>query len=249
MSLREQDLKGVVLPKISVDEFEPKTGEKEDISVVGLYVSEEGAGEDLANFINKGNLPYRDVEVSPNPTEDNEYMVFVEFDRNEKLLDSLFELVQDVTHVSGELQWQVKPLLSEDPVSLDMASLSGLVAQEPSQYKTKEEYEEQLEQDRVSNITDFIIDNTNVQGAVLENNVLTLKDYKYNIKLEFINFGEGKLTLEENGLNELAIDSEFDHSLMKRLNSMRGSLSVVPINKHIVFHNPANDQVLIARPC
>ena len=32
MSLREEDPKGVVLPKISVDEFEPKTGEKEDIS-------------------------------------------------------------------------------------------------------------------------------------------------------------------------------------------------------------------------
>jgi len=249
MSLREEDLKGVVLPKISVDEFEPKTGEKEDISVIGLYVKEESAGEDLANFINKGSMPYRDVEVSPNPTEDNEYMVFVEMDRDDALLNNLFELVDDISHLSGKLQWKVKPLLSEDPVSLDMEVLTGLVAQDPSQYKTKEEYEEQLEQDRVSKITNFIVDNTNVKNAVLENNILTLKDYKYNIKLEFINLGEGKLTLEENGLSELAIDTEFDHSLMKRLNSMRGSLSVVPINKHIVFHNPANDQVLIARPC
>ena len=54
---------------------------------------------------------------------------------------------------------------------------------------------------------------------------MTLEDYKYNIKLEFINLGEGKLTREENGLSELAIDTEFDHSLMKRVHSMRGSLS------------------------
>ena len=91
-----------------------------------------------------------------------------------------------------------------------MEVLTGLVAQDPSQYKTKEEYEEQLEQDRVSKITNFIVDNTNVKNAVLENNILTLEDYKYNIKLEFINPGEGKLTLEENGLSELAIDTEFD---------------------------------------
>ena len=128
MSLREEDLKGVVLPKISVDEFEPKTGEKEDISVIGLYVKEESAGEDLANFINKGSMPYRDVEVSPNPTEDNEYMVFVEMDRDDALLNNLFELVDDISHLSGKLQWKVKPLLSEDPVSLDMEVLTGLVA-------------------------------------------------------------------------------------------------------------------------
>ena len=42
MSLREEDPKGVVLPKDTpVDEFEPKTGEKEDIIAIGLYVKEE----------------------------------------------------------------------------------------------------------------------------------------------------------------------------------------------------------------
>ena len=100
MSLKENDLVDVVLPKISIDEFEPKTGEKEDISVVGFFVSEESAGKDLANFINKGSVEYRDVEVSPNPTEDNEFMVFVEFDRNENLLNTLMELVNDISHIS-----------------------------------------------------------------------------------------------------------------------------------------------------
>lgn len=249
MSLREHDLKGVVLPKISVDEFEPKTGEKEEVSVIGLFVSEESAGEDLANFINKGSLEYRDVEVSPNPTEDNEYMVFVEFDRNGTLLNTLFELVEDITHLSGELDWKVKPLLSEDPVPLDLTVLTNIVAQDPTAYKTKEEYEEHLETERTNSIQNFILDNANVSDVVLNDNVLEIKDYKYNIKLEFINFGEGKVTLEESGLSELAIDSGFDHTLMKRLESMRGNLSIVPINKHIVFHNPASDQVLVARPC
>ena len=45
MALKENDLAGVLLPKLSIDEFEPKTGEKEDISVLGFYVKEESAGE------------------------------------------------------------------------------------------------------------------------------------------------------------------------------------------------------------
>ena len=81
------------------------------------------------------------------------------------------------------------------------------------------------------------------------NNILSLKDYKYNVQLEFVQFGEGKVTLEEAGISEAAIDYDWDKSLVKTLESMRGSLNVIPINKHIVFHNPATDQVLIAKPC
>ena len=105
------------------------------------------------------------------------------------------------------------------------------------------------EKDRSTEIEDFIIDNSNVGDAVLENNILTLKDYKYNVQLEFVQFGEGKVTLEEAGISEAAIDYDWDRSLVKMLESMRGSLNVIPISKHIVFHNPATDKVLIAKPC
>lgn len=249
MSLKENDLVDVILPKISIDEFEPKTGEKEDISVVGFFVSEESAGKDLANFINKGSVEYRDVEVSPNPTEDNEFMVFIEFDRNENLLNTLMELVNDISHISGELQWKVKPLLSENPVGLSVDELSNLVATDPANYRTKEQYEEELENQKVQGIQNFLLDNTNMNGVVLENGKLQIQDYKYNVQLEFINFGEGKVTLEESGLSELAIDSGFDFTLIRTLESMRGDLNIIPINKHIVFHKPSTDQVLITKPC
>ena len=251
MSLKENDLAGVLLPKLSIDEFEPKTGEKENISVLGFYVAEESAGEDLANFINKSSFNYRDVEVSPNPTEDNEFMVFVEFDRDEKLIPTIMELVNDISHIGGSLEWKAKPLLSEDPVNLDPSMLETWVSTSPEDYMTKEDYDDkqkQEEQDRVDSIQNFLADNTNAD-VVLKDNILKLKDYKYSVNLEFINYGEGKWTLEESGLSELAIDSDFDFSLMKQLNSMKGNLSIVPINKHIVFHNPATDQVLIAKPC
>ena len=114
---------------------------------------------------------------------------------------------------------------------------------------TKEEFEAEKKSKKEESIVNFLKDNATIQNAVLENDILTLKDYKYNIQLEFVQFGEGKVTLEEAGISEAAIDYDWDKSLVKTLESMRGSLNVIPINKHIVFHNPATDQVLIARPC
>ena len=248
-ALRHNDLEGVITNKISVDEFEPKTGEKEDIAVIGFYVTEQEAGTDLAKFIAKSVHEHRDVEVTPNPNEDNLYMVFVEVDRKEGVVQGLKDLVEDIVNISGKLEWKVKPLLSDSEIALDDPVLETIIKQSPETYQTKEAYEEQIEKDRLTEIEDFIINNTNVGDAVLENNILTLKDYKYNVQLEFVQFGEGKVTLEEAGISEAAIDYDWDKSLVKTLESMRGSLNVIPINKHIVFHNPATDKVLIAKPC
>ena len=113
---------------------------------------------------------------------------------------------------------------------------------------TKEEFDENKRNEYNQTVIDFF-ESTNALSVTFENNILNLADYKFNTQLEFINFGEGKLTLEESGLSELAIDTDYDPHLMSKLNSLKGKLNIVPINKHIVFHNPESDRVLVARPC
>ena len=141
-ALRHNDLQGVVVERISVDEFEPKTGEKEDIAVIGFYVTEQEAGKDLAKFIAKSVFEHRDVEVTPNPNEENLYMVFVEVDRNEGLVEGLRNLVDDIVNVTGKLEWKVKPLLSDSEIAIDDPVLETIIKQSPETYQTKEEYEE-----------------------------------------------------------------------------------------------------------
>jgi len=248
-ALKHGDLQGVVTNKVSVDEFEPKTGEKENIAVIGFYVTEQAAGDDLAKFISKSIHEHRDVEVTPNPNEDNFYMVFVEVDRKEGMVEGLRALTKDIINVSGKLDWQVKPLLSDSELSIDDPMLETIIKQSPETYQTKEQQTEEAQQMKITEIQDFIKNNTNVGDCVLENNTLTLKDYKYKVQLEFIQFGEGKVTLEEAGISEAAIDYDWDKTLVSTLESMRGDLNIIPINKHIVFHSPATDQVLVAKPC
>ena len=111
MSLRSGDLADTVLRKVSVDEFTPKTGTPEEVAVVGFYVTENSVGQDLYRFINNSVVEFRDVEVSPNPDLENYYMVFVEMDRNEQLVDNINKLLTDVENITEEMVWEVKSYL------------------------------------------------------------------------------------------------------------------------------------------
>jgi len=248
-SLQHNDLKGVLMQKISFDEFEPKTGDKEDTAVIGFYVTEQSAGDDLMKFLHRSKFDLRDVEVTPNPTPDNYYMVFVEVDRKEGLLDIIKELANDITNVSGDSDWKIKPLLSDDELDLVSESLREYIIEQPGEYISKEEFDSKKEKSQFEESIKSFFSKSNALDIEMIENMLKIKDYKYATTLEFVNFGEGKLTLEESGLSELAIDSDFDYDLMNRLTSMKGSLSVVPINKHIVFHDTETDRVLVAKPC
>lgn len=248
-NLRHEDLKDVVLNKISIDEFEPKTGEKENVGVIGFYAREKSVAEDLANFLEKGKLEMRDVEVTPNPNPDNFYMVFVELDRTPSMIENIKSLAKDILNITGKLEWQAKPLLSDNVFSLDDPSLLEYVKQTPEEYVTREEYEVNMNNQRTNKIIEFILNNTNALDVTLEENTLNIKDYKNNIKLELVNFGQGQNTLQESGLSDLAIDYDFDRHLIKVLESMRGTLNIIPINRNIVLHNPNTDEILITKPC
>ena len=147
-NLKHEDLKGVVLNKISIDEFEPKTGEKENVAVFGFYVEEKAVGDDLANFLEKSTFDFRDVEVTPNPNPDNKYMVFVELDRNETMIETLQGVCKDVKNISGELDWQVKPLLSDNEISLADPQLTEFVRMSSDAYETREDYDVRLKSEK-----------------------------------------------------------------------------------------------------
>lgn len=248
-SLQHNDLNGVLLPTISFDEFEPKTGDKKDTAVIGFYVTEQSAGEDLMKFLHRSKFDLRDVEVTPNPNPDNYYMVFAEVDRKEGLLGLIKELANDITNVSGDSAWKIKPLLSDDEIDLISDSVQEYIIELPEEYISKEDFDSKKEQTQFEESVKSFFSKSNALDIELVENKIKIKDYKFSTTLEFVNFGEGRLTLEESGLSELAIDADFDYDLMNRLTSMKGSLSIVPINKHIVFHDTETDRVLVAKPC
>jgi hypothetical protein len=257
MSLREGDLKDTVLSKVSIDEFEPKTGSAEDVMVLGFYVSESAVGEDLYHFISGSTVDVRDVEVSPNPNEDDYYMVFVELDRNESVKGKIEEILKDMGRLTGDLKWKAKTYLNDEYVPFG-EQLDSFLITDPEHYITREEFEAQqaqeaelrLEEERMAeekalaeNNSNAILEflrPTNLLQAGVNNGKLNMQDARNILSLEVIDFGEGKSLLQNYGISESAIKTNFDFTLFSTLKTMLGEMKALPIDDYIVIYNPAD---------
>jgi len=120
--LRPGDLEHLILNKVSIDQFEPKTGSDKEVLVMGLYSKDEEPAQDLARFIERGYVGVKDTEVSPGPDEDGNYMVFVEISKDEDTMKRVVEILNDIKSVTTVHEWQlnfqngITHMLSEDMI-------------------------------------------------------------------------------------------------------------------------------------
>jgi hypothetical protein len=107
--LKVNDLRNLVKPLVSIDEYQSKLGRDSDIIVLAFFVTDEEPAIDLNRFLEKGEIPLLDSEVSPAPTEDGLYVVFVELARNKKTAATIMDLVGSIKALTGEADWTFKP--------------------------------------------------------------------------------------------------------------------------------------------
>lgn len=261
MALREEDLKNTVLKKISIDEFEPKTGTSEEVLVLGFQLSENLPSKDLYKFLNNSIIEMRDIEVSPNPNPDGYYMVFVEMDRQEEVLNNIKSVVKEVERLSGKLNWEVSTTLSEEIIELDNEELVKYIQMDPENYMTKDEFvatqeavkqkeeEHRLEeeaQDNSNSILEFL-NASNILEAGINDGKLHLRGSRDVATLDVVNFGHGPDVMKEVGISESAIKLEHDKVAMAKLNAMLGEMKALPIDEYIVIYNPAHKDILVTK--
>lgn len=264
MGLRAGDLQDTMLKRISIDEYEPKTGDSKDVMTVGFYVNENSAGMDLYHYISSSVFEIRDIEVSPNPNEDNYFMVFVEMDRNEDSLDNLRKLVRDVENVSGKLNWTASSHLTEEQFPLFGEEIQNYIFLNPEEYMSKEDWEatvsaeeqqqaeEQLQQEQQaqqyqSSVMEFLRASDLADVSFLDENTIKLSGRGNTAQLSVVKYGPANETLGELGISESAI-KPLD-STLRQFNSMLGEMRAVPINDYIVVFHPHQQNVLVTKIC
>lgn len=261
MTIREGDLQNTVLKKLSIDEFEPKTGDSKDVLVLGFHVNESAPGTDLYKFINNSIVEIRDVEVSPNPNTDGYYMVFVEMDRKPGVLDNVKEIVGEVENIAGKLNWNVVTPVLEDGMNLDDESLEQYIQQEEGVFLSKDDFiakqeeakqqEEQarLEEEANSNSSKILkfLENSSLLEAGINDNRLVMRDSKNVAQLEIVNFGHGPDVMKNLGIDESAIKVDYDKVAFAKFNSMLGEMRALPIDNYIVIYNPSQQDVLVTK--
>lgn len=172
--LKKNDLDQLVLPLLSIDEYASKINDAENI-VVGFYVFEQPAAEDLANFVERSPYNVQDTDVSPAPTTDGYYVTFIELQRSGEFVDDLINLLDEVSRITNVEDWQFScPKLKKDEIeNLNKKTLEkyiDLKAKTPKQKEIEECFE--------------FFKNSSLTNVCLEENQLILE--KFGTKVIFI---------------------------------------------------------------
>jgi len=239
MGLRHLELEKMVLPLISVDEFEPKTGSVEEVIVISFFAKDELPAVDLDEFIDKSIVEFVDSEVSPNPNEDGYYLVFVEFKRQPNFWLKFYNLVDDIENVTGEMNWVVQPYLVDKLYALKDTELHDLVITKQDEYLPRSEFDQTVEsyfQD--SELLLFESDDTHIK----------IGGSKGSIILEYVGFGTEDKLVKRLRLNEQHIDLLHTSAT---LNSMRGMLGanweVQTIGDYYFVNKTGSDRSVVVR--
>ena len=92
--LRPADLKGMISHKLTVDQYNSKMCNDDEIIVVAFRATDKFPAIDLMDFIEKGYPFVLDADTSSGEERDGDYAVFVEFERNDKVPEQLEELLR-----------------------------------------------------------------------------------------------------------------------------------------------------------
>lgn len=251
-NLRHGDLKHLGIPLVTVDRFTAKTGESKDVSVVAFYLKTKDAARDMVDFLNFSKVSdIRDVDYSPNSDPEDRYVVFVEVTRNAKLWEDIEQLVNDANRLMLCDDWKLQPYVVDDEFDLFSKEWHEYVPRHSRDYVSRSQFEKLQQQrkqaKRIKAVKEFF-ENSNALRVHVEEDIITMEDYMGAVSVRLKNLGEGETVMKESNISELAINWEFDPTLVEQLQRIMGSVQVVPIDNTLVLHDSNTNRVMIAEP-
>lgn len=244
MSLKHQDLKGTILPVISIDEFEPKTGSVEQIIVIAFYISDLPPAEDLNTFIQRSYVDTVDVEVSPNTDLEGRYLVFVEMDRNPTFPNKFKSLLRDVENVTGDIDWEIKTYLSNgQSFASDDPELFNYLIVDPAAYVTKDKF---MKESVENGLREFLKDSY-VSHLQVNESTITLTSGNKVVTAELVDVGEYDQVVRRNLLSESAFRLGSRTTEAATLGSMLADCEITPIDSFICVSKRAGNSIMLLR--
>lgn len=134
-----RDLEGILLPRVSVDEYRAHTGTDAEMVTLTFVVKGEQAGKDLASWFERGYDYIVDAKVSDGELSDGKYLVFVEMSRRRSVPAKLIDLLEDLETLSGIKldDWTVK--VDGENYEADENILNNVIITSSAEYKRDKE--------------------------------------------------------------------------------------------------------------
>jgi hypothetical protein len=194
--MRPRDLEDLVLPMITVDEYESKLDD--DAVVFGFYVGDKDAAGDLNRFLQKSPMQILDTEVSPAPDQHGYYLVFIEMMNDKNLVKNIKSILDEVSPLTGNDSWQMR-LRGHDGVIPFNAKLLG---------KRFAELRQDLDHDDADETERRVIEfftASDLKSLSVENRNLVLTGHDASFRGEIIALDSEENLLLRHGLNESAM--------------------------------------------
>ena len=137
MTVKYGEMINLVNSTISIDQYKPKIGEANETVVVAFEVQQELAAKDLSNLIETDIVESLDVDISQGPNNNGNYLVFVEFARDNKLHNRIMEIMKCVSNVTEITEWQYEYYKGTGAVDLNEDNLKETVLDNQEQYVLK----------------------------------------------------------------------------------------------------------------
>ena len=137
--LEADDLARLVDRRVTFDEYKSKVGSDAEICVLSFKIQGKDPALDLVSFIEKSYDWVLDADASSGELNDGDYLVFVEADREESLVDNLMLMFEDISRLTkiDIDEWIIatgKPHRSE---LLSADAIRQLIALTPEEYELK----------------------------------------------------------------------------------------------------------------
>lgn len=236
--LRTRDLIDLVLPTISIDEYESKIDP--DAIVVGFFVDDKEPADDLASFIESGAGDILDTEVSPAPDDDGNYLVFVEFIRDEKLPEHLEYILKTVENLTGNIKWNFTYYGGGDE---RIPFEKRMVAE-----KVRLEKNVPVDNDAQMESREFFKESV-LDDVILTGNALILKKRNRTMIFEQLALGEEDTMIELLNLGTKAFAMDFKS--LKECTAIRKMLgdnwAVYKIDNHFILANNTDTQIMVIK--
>lgn len=226
--LRKSDLKDMILPLVSIDEYESKVDN--DAIVVGFYVNDSDAANDLNHFIQKSAIDFLDTEVSPAPDQQGYYFVFVEFLKNTQLSKNIMMLLDEINPLVDIQSWFMTS--NGETQKITSESLSRIIDSELNE-----------------TIMAFFR-NSLLENVAFSNNIISLKGSGLSIDAKVIDFGHQRDTLSYHHLLNTPINlAEHYSSISSKLRRILGeNWTVSEINNYIAVQHYNDSRLLLLSP-
>lgn len=210
--LRELDLEELIIPMISIDEFESKVDT--DAIVIGFFVKDSDPADDLNRFIQKSPVILLDTDVSPAPNEDGYFLVFVELSRDAGFKEKLFSILSEIKNLVGLdlTDWSFTCYGHDGVFELSDDNIHVLIRTESIDDLKQKAFDEDL--------LEFFIP-TILDNVSLTENILSLTRGSNVASGEIISFGPAEL-IEESIIGKTVNLTEEANRACRRWETMLG---------------------------